>query len=61
MCYSKNGFDHTRVKNGLYLFGLYTLYSSGMRLNEILNLRTQDLWWDRDQIMIKNGKGKKVG
>lgn len=38
---------------------LYTLYSSGMRLNEILNLRTEDLWWDRNQIMIRRGKGKK--
>lgn len=38
---------------------LYTLYSSGMRLNEILSLRVEDLWWDRDQVMIKNGKGKK--
>jgi len=38
---------------------LYTLYSTGMRLNEILHLRVQDLWWDRDQILIKGGKGKK--
>ena len=38
---------------------LYTLYSSGIRLNEILSLRVEDLWWDRDQVMIKSGKGKK--
>lgn len=30
-----------------------------MRLNELLNLRIDDLWWERNQIMIRNGKGKK--
>jgi site-specific recombinase XerD len=38
---------------------LYTFYSSGMRLNEILHLRIEDIWWERDQIMVKGGKGKK--
>jgi site-specific recombinase XerD len=38
---------------------LYTLYSSGIRLAEILNLRVQDIWWDRDQIFVDRGKGKK--
>jgi integrase/recombinase XerD len=38
---------------------LYTFYSSGMRLSEILNLRVEDMWWERSQIFIKNGKGRK--
>lgn len=38
---------------------LYTFYSSGIRLGEILNLRVEDMWWERDQIFIKNGKGRK--
>ncbi len=38
---------------------LYAFYSSGMRLGEILNLRVEDMWWDRDQIMIRKGKGSK--
>jgi site-specific recombinase XerD len=38
---------------------LYTFYSSGMRLGEILNLRVEDMWWERSQIFIKNGKGSK--
>lgn len=38
---------------------LYTIYSSGLRLGEVLSLRMQDLYWDRNQIMIKAGKGKK--
>jgi site-specific recombinase XerD len=38
---------------------IYTLYSSGMRLNEILSLKIEDMWWDRDQIMVRGGKGKK--
>ncbi|MGK0315061.1 MAG: integrase/recombinase XerD [Saprospiraceae bacterium] len=37
---------------------LYTLYSSGLRLNEILNLQITDLWWDRNQILVR-GKGGK--
>jgi len=38
---------------------LYTLYSSGLRLNEILNLRVQDISFDRNQIFVHRGKGKK--
>lgn len=38
---------------------LYTIYSSGFRLSEVLSLRMQDIYWDRNQIMIKAGKGKK--
>ena len=38
---------------------LYLLYSTGMRLSEILSLRIYDLQWDRDQIYIRSAKGKK--
>jgi len=38
---------------------LYTFYSSGIRLGEILNLRVDDMWWERDQIFVNKGKGKK--
>lgn len=38
---------------------LYTFYSSGIRLGEILNLRVEDMWWERDQIFVNKGKGKK--
>ncbi len=38
---------------------LYTIYSSGLRLNEILNLRVQDISFERNQIFVKKGKGKK--
>jgi integrase/recombinase XerD len=38
---------------------LYTFYSSGLRLSEILGLRIEDLWWDRDQIYVHRGKGRK--
>ena len=38
---------------------LYTFYSSGIRLNEILSLRIEDMWWERDQIFIHKGKGNK--
>ncbi|MFT4536013.1 MAG: integrase/recombinase XerD [Saprospiraceae bacterium] len=37
---------------------LYTLYSSGLRLNEILSLQLTDMAWDRSQILVR-GKGGK--
>jgi site-specific recombinase XerD len=38
---------------------LYTIYSGGMRLNEVLSLKVKDILWDRNQIFIKNAKNKK--
>jgi integrase/recombinase XerD len=38
---------------------LYVLYDSGLRLGEVLNLQLEDLLWDRNQIFVKGGKGKK--
>jgi len=46
------------TSNIKHLTILYTLYSSGLRLNEILTLRLSDIWWDRDQILVR-GKGGK--
>ena len=47
------------VTNLKHLTLLYSIYSSGLRLNEVLNLRVQDILWDRNQICIKCAKGKK--
>lgn len=38
---------------------LYTLYSSGLRLAELLNLKVEDINFDRNQIFVRCGKGKK--
>ena len=38
---------------------LYTLYSSGLRLGEILGLRLEDVYFDRNQLFIAGAKGKK--
>jgi site-specific recombinase XerD len=35
------------------------LYSAGLRNGEVINLRTRDVLWDRNMIMIKGAKGKK--
>jgi len=35
------------------------LYGSGLRLNECLNLRVQDLDFDRCEITVRRGKGRK--
>jgi site-specific recombinase XerD len=38
---------------------LYALYGHGIRLDEVLCLRLDDLLWDRNQIFINQGKGNK--
>lgn len=38
---------------------LKTIYSGGLRLGEVCNLRIQDIQSDRKQIFIHGGKGKK--
>ncbi|HQW55719.1 MAG TPA: tyrosine-type recombinase/integrase [Saprospiraceae bacterium] len=38
---------------------LYALYSGGLRLGELIGLQIKDIHWDRNQIMIRNAKGKK--
>jgi integrase/recombinase XerD len=38
---------------------LYTLYSGGLRLSEVLGLQLKDIHWDRNQIMVRGAKGKK--
>ncbi|WP_299778765.1 site-specific tyrosine recombinase/integron integrase [uncultured Formosa sp.] len=35
------------------------LYSSGLRISELLNLKVKDLDFDRSQILIRQGKGRK--
>jgi integrase/recombinase XerD len=36
-----------------------TIYSCGLRLSEVLNLKLTDLQSDRGVVLIRNGKGKK--
>jgi integrase/recombinase XerD len=38
---------------------IVTIYSSGLRLSELLNLKITDIQSDRKMLLIRNGKGKK--
>jgi len=38
---------------------LMTIYSAGLRVSEVVNLRKADILLDRGQIFIRSGKGKK--
>lgn len=38
---------------------LATIYSAGLRRSELINLRKEDIWFDKRVIFIKSGKGKK--
>ena len=51
MLSSTSNLKHTAI--------LYSLYGGGLRLGELLSLRVQDIHWDRNQILIKNSKGRK--
>lgn len=45
--------------NGTYLLICQLLYGCGLRVSECLTLRIQDLDFDRNQITVRSGKGKK--
>ena len=47
------------IRNMKHFVILAILYSSGLRVGELLNLRIEDLDFDRMQIHIRKGKGKK--
>ena len=49
--------QHTRNIKHRLILGL--LYSSGLRIGELLSLRTKDIDIDRKQIFIYHGKGRK--
>jgi len=38
---------------------LATIYSTGLRRSELINLRKQDIWFDKKMIFIRAAKGKK--
>ena len=48
-----------RNLTGIHWLICNILYGSGLRLNECISLRTQDIDFDRNQIMVRNGKGAK--
>lgn len=47
------------VKNLKHLTMLYLAYGGGLRSGEIIMLKKSQLDWERNQIWIRNGKGKK--
>jgi site-specific recombinase XerD len=47
------------VRNLKHLTILYTIYGCGLRIGELISMRVQDVHWDRNQILVKMGKGKK--
>lgn len=47
------------LTNLKHLTMLYMLYNGGLRSGELIKIRMQDLQWDRGQLFIQGGKGKK--
>jgi len=48
--------DH--VSNIKHLSILYLLYGSGLRRSEVLKLKLEHVYWDRNQLLIKSAKGE---
>ena len=47
------------LKNLKHRTILTVIYSAGLRLSELLNLKAEDIDWDRKLIRVKSGKGRK--
>jgi site-specific recombinase XerD len=47
------------LKNLKHIALVYLIYSGGMRLGEVLSIRLKDIMWDRNQVLVKGGKGNK--
>ena len=47
------------TKNEKHKNIIVALYSSGLRLSELINLKLSDILWDRRQVIVRSGKGKK--
>ena len=47
------------VQNIKHIALLFILYGCGVRLNELIYLEVNDVWWDRNQIIVRSGKGNK--
>jgi len=47
------------ISNTSHVVLLFILYGGGLRLNEVLSLHVNDIWWDRNQILVRSGKGNK--
>lgn len=47
------------VSNTKHIVLLFILYGGGLRLNEVISMQVNDIWWDRNQMLIRSGKGNK--
>ncbi len=45
--------------HGIHLLMARLLYGSGMRLMELIRLRILDIDFERNEILVRNGKGNK--
>lgn len=48
-----------QIENTKHLCMFFLLYNGGLRSGELIKLKLEDILWDRNQIFIQSGKGKK--
>ena len=58
---STNEINHLleSLSNTKHICILYIFYGCGLRLNELLATKLDDVWWDRNQLFVEGGKGAK--
>jgi site-specific recombinase XerD len=47
------------IDNTKHLCMFYLLYSGGLRSGELIRMKMEDIQWDRNQLFIQGGKGRK--
>jgi site-specific recombinase XerD len=48
-----------KIENPIHNLMISFLYSTGIRLSELINMRRCDILFDRSQVFVKSGKGQK--
>ncbi|MBC8487281.1 MAG: tyrosine-type recombinase/integrase [Bacteroidetes bacterium] len=65
VCFIRNGFkfifpkdQYYEIDNKKHKTMIFLIYSAGLRISELINMRKEDILVDRKMVFVKGGKGK---